>query len=121
MPLLLTDSRWSELRSCCGSADDVVAWLREAQQHGRVSEERLGDLINEVQHQRDTCTAMYAVAPYLVKFARNATPQESLTLLTHAGLICASATKPGAVQCPEFLNEDFAAAASTGATRLTGC
>jgi hypothetical protein len=118
MPLSLTDSRWSELRSSYGSADDVVAWLAAAQEAGGLSGERLGDLINEVQHQGDTCTAMYAVVPYLIEFARHATKPEALVLLTQAGLIYASSTGPGAVSCPAFLREEFVASASEGARML---
>ena len=118
MPLSLTDSRWSELRSSYGSTDDTVTWLAEAQQAGSLSSERLGDLINEVQHQGDTCTAMYAVVPYLIEFARHAKKQEALTLLTHAGVICASSTSPRAVSCPAFLREEFASSTSDGAKML---
>ncbi len=118
MPLSLTDSRWSELRSSYGSTDDTVAWLAEAQQAGGLSDERLGDIINEVQHQGDASTAMYAVVSYFIEFARRATPKEALTLLTHAGVICASSTSPKAVACPAFLREEFAASASDGAKML---
>jgi hypothetical protein len=118
MPLSLTDPRWSELRSAYGSTDDVVAWLTEAQQDGRLSSERLGDLINEVQHQGDTSTAMYAVATHLIELARRATPEEALTLLTHAGVIYANSATPGAVPCPAFLGEEFRASASDGAKML---
>lgn len=118
MPLSLTDPRWSELRSSYGDTKDVVAWLTEAQQNGGLSSGRLGDLINEVQHQGDTCTAMYAVAVHLIDLARRATPEEALTLLTHAGVIYADSDKPGAVSCPAFLQEEFTASASDGGKLL---
>jgi hypothetical protein len=118
MPLPLTDPRWSELRSSYGDTEDVVAWLTEAQQQGGLSSERLGDVINEVQHQGDTSTAMYAVAPHLISLAAKATPAEALTLLTHAGLIYASSDKPGA-SCPEFLKDEFEASAKIGAKKLS--
>lgn len=119
MPLSLTDPRWNELHSSYNGIDDVVAWLTEAYKLGGLSKERLGDLINEVQHQGDTSTAMYAVATHLVELARLAPPSDALTLLTHAGVIHANAHGPGAVPCPAFLCEDFAAAASDGAKMLS--
>ena len=118
MPLSLTDPRWSELRSSYGDTDDVVAWLTEAQQDGGLSSERLGDLINEVQNQGDTSTAMYAVAVHLIELARRATPEDALTLLTHAGVIYANSDSPGAVSCPAFLQDEFTASASDGAKIL---
>ena len=117
MPLSLTDPRWSELRSNYGGSEDVVTWLTEAQEDG-LSDERLGDLINEVQHQGDTSTAMYAVATHLVELAHRATPTDALTLLTHAGVIYANSDSPGAVSCPAFLQQDFTASASVGAKML---
>lgn len=118
MPLSLTDSRWSELRSSYGGTEDIVAWLTEAQQEGDLSDERLGDLINEVQHQGGTSTAMYAVATHLVELARRATPEDALSLLTHAGVIYANSDRPRAVSCPAFLLGEFTASASEGAKML---
>src|SRR5688572_30387263 len=119
MPLSLTDPRWSELQASYGGTEDVVAWLTEAQQHGGLSSERLGDLINEVQHQGDTSTAMYAVATHLIALAGRAAPEQALTLLTHAGIIYADSDRPGAVSCPAFLREEFIASASEGAKMLS--
>jgi len=118
MPISLTDPRWSELRSSYGDTKDVIAWLTEAQQGG-LSNERLGDLINEVQHQGGTSTAMYAVATHLIELARRAAPEAALTLLTHAGIIYANSDRSGAVSCPAFLQAEFAALASDGAKMLT--
>ena len=118
MPFSLTDPRWSELRSSYGSTDDVVAWLVEAHQAGGLSSERLGDLVNEVQHQGDTSTAMYAVAMHLIELARRAAPGNALTLLTHAGVIYANSDGPGAIPCPPFLQEEFTACALDGAKML---
>lgn len=59
MPLPLTDLRWNELDASYGGTGDVVAWLAEAYAKG-LSDTRLGDLINEIQHQGDTTTAMYS-------------------------------------------------------------
>lgn len=118
MPLSLTDPRWSELQSSYNGTEDIVAWLTEAYQEGGLSDDRLGDLINEVQHQGDTSTAMYAVAVHLIELARQASPEEALPLLIHAGSIYASSTAPGAVPCPVFLREEFTACASEGAKML---
>jgi hypothetical protein len=117
MPLSLTDPRWSELQSSYGDTVDVVAWLTDAQEGG-LSDERLGDLINEVKHQGETSTAMYAVATHLIALARRATPEGALRLLIHAGMIYADSDEPGAVPCPAFLQEEFDAFASEGARRL---
>jgi hypothetical protein len=118
MPLPLTDPRWAELRGSYGSTDDIVAWLTEAHVSG-LTDERLGDLINEVQHQGDTSTAMYAVAGHLISLARQASPAEALRLLTHAGLIHASSDRPKAVPCPTFLQEEFTSSAQEGAQMLS--
>ena len=56
MPLSLTGPRWSELRSSYGDTENLVAWLTEMQQDGGLFSERLGDLINEVQHQRGSAS-----------------------------------------------------------------
>ena len=119
MPLPLTDPRWSELRSSYDGTEDVVAWLTEAYDVGGLSSERLGDLINEVQHQGGTSTAMYAVATHLIELARRASPESALTLLIHAGMIYANSGSPGAIPCPEFLREEFVASAPEGAKMLS--
>jgi len=107
------------LRSSYNGTEDVVTWLTEAYQEGGLSSKRLGDLINEVQHQGGTSTAMYAVATHLIALARRATPEDALTLLTHAGVIYANSDGPGAVSCPAFLQEEFVASASEGAKMLS--
>jgi len=94
-------------------------WLTEAYEQGGLSNERLGDLINEVQHQGDTSEAMYALATHLIEFARRVSPEDALNLLTHAGVIYASSTRPGAVACPEFLHDDFIHSAPDGAKMLS--
>jgi hypothetical protein len=107
------------LQSSYNGTEDVVAWLTEAYEPGGVSKERLGDLINEVQHQGGTSTAMYAVATHLIELARSASPKDALTLLTHAGIIYANSDRPGAVACPVFLRQDFTASAPEGARMLS--
>jgi hypothetical protein len=117
MPLALTDPRWSELRSSYGDTEDVVAWLTEAYSDG-MSDERLGDLVNEVQHQGGTCTAMYAVAPHLIELASRMPPDRALEVLTHAGLIYANSDVQTGVACPEFLKAEFAQFGAEGAKLL---
>ena len=119
MTLSLTDPRWGELRSSYDGTQDVVAWLIEAYEKGGLSNERLGDLINEVQHQGDTSTAMYAVATHLIALARDASGEGALILLTHAGLIYASSHGASAASCPSFLLEEFSATAPEGARMLS--
>ena len=118
MPLPLDDPKWNELRSSYGDTTDVVAWLNEAYANGGLSSERLGDLINEVQHQGDTSTAMYAVASHLVSLAQQAPPEAALTLLTHAGLIYAASDRPGGTNCQKFLQKEFADSAVPAAQML---
>jgi hypothetical protein len=117
MPLALSDPRWSDLRTSYGETGDIVAWLTEAQEQG-LSEDRLGELINEVTHQGGTSTAMYAVAPHLVALARRAKPELALPILTHAGTLYAAAEGSCVVPCPEFLFHEFAATAQAGAELL---
>jgi hypothetical protein len=107
------------LQSSYDGTEDIVIWLTEAYQAGGLSSERLGDLINEVQHQGGTSTAMYAVATHLIALAGRASAKNALTLLTHAGMIYASSDRPGAESCPAFLRTEFAAAASEGAKMLS--
>jgi hypothetical protein len=118
MPLPLNDPRWNELRSSYGDTADVVAWLTEAEQEGGLSDERLGDLINEVRHQGGTSTAMYAVAIHLISLARRARPEATLSLLSEAGLIYADSHRQNAVPCPTFLKREFDAGAPEGARLL---
>lgn len=118
MPLALTDPRWIELQGSYGDTAKVVAWLQEVQQEGGLSEERLGNLINEVQHQGGTSTAMYAVATHLISIARRMNSEASLALLTASGMIYADSDRPGAVPCPAFLQEEFTSYASDGVQML---
>src|SRR4051812_28192748 len=119
MPLPLTDPRWGELHGSYGSTEDVVAWLTDAYEQGGLSRERLGDLINEVQHQGDTSTAMYAVATHLIELSRRGSPEHALPLLTHAGLIYSNSDRPGAAPCPAFLRDDFSGATAEGAKMIS--
>jgi len=118
MPLALNDPRWSELRSSYGGTEDVIRWLGEAEEEGGLSHERLGDLVNEVQHQGGTSTAMYAVATHLIALARRTSPEMALSLLIHAGMIYGHAGRSDAVACPAFLKDEFVASAPEGARLL---
>jgi len=107
------------LHTSYNGIEDVVAWLTEGYAQGGLSSERLGDLINEVQHQGGTSSAMFAVAIHLIELARRASPQDALTLLTHAGIIHACSDGPCSTPCPAFLREDFVSSASDGAKMLS--
>ncbi|MGC3970163.1 MAG: hypothetical protein QM775_23395 [Pirellulales bacterium] len=107
------------MHSSYNGTEDVVAWLTEAYEQGGLSHERLGDLINEVQHQGGTSSAMFAVATHLIELARRASPQDALTLLTHAGIIYAGTDGPRSTPCPAFLREDFVSSAADGAKMLS--
>ena len=118
MPMDLSDPRWAELDGSYGGTKDVLAGLKKAYIQG-VDEKSLGDLINEVQHQGDTSTAMFAVAPHLIELALQADGRKRLSLLTHAGCIYADSTKVQAVECPRFLQDEFDSYAQRGAKALS--
>lgn len=119
MPLDLDDPRWAELNGCYGGTTDVIRWLRELYEKDSPIDDVLGDLVNEVQHQGDTSTAMYAVAVHLVAMARDAMPEKSRTLLIQAGLTFVDSGAPTAVECPSFLRSEFDAAAVEGLRLLS--
>ncbi len=119
MPLSLNDPRWAQLSGSYGNTKDIVAWLSDAYAGGGMSEERLGELVNEVQRQGGTSTAMYAVAGHLLELARAAEPKAALGLLTQAGCIHAAARGLRAIPCPSFLEAEFLASVRTGAKQLT--
>ena len=118
MVLSLTDPRWNELPGSYGKSDDVVKWLAEAEKAGGLSDDRLGDLVNEVAHQGDASLALYAVVPYFVEFAKDADTKEAIAFLTHAGLLCAKARRVRSPPCPEFIASEFHWAAGEGARLL---
>jgi hypothetical protein len=117
MPLALTDPRWSSLKGSYGGVADVLKWLDEAYASGMTSD-LLGDLINEVQHQGDSSSAMYALAPHLVQLAQDADPEMKLSILTSAGLIYASAGKDGWADCEDFLEDEMREIAPAAASAL---
>ena len=118
MPLPLSDPRWNELLGSYGDTEDIVAMLGDAYEHGGFSEGLLGDLINEIQHQDGTSTAMYAVAPHLIALARQTSREEAFDLLINAGLIYASSRYPKAVECPGFLKLEFEGSSNEGLESL---
>ncbi len=83
-----------------------------------MTDERLGDIINEVQHQGDTSEAMYAVSPHLLTLAEAAEPKMARDLVIHAGLIHCSSQTLNAVDCPEDLRAEFEQSAEIGRQRL---
>jgi hypothetical protein len=119
MPLSLNDQRWGELHSSYNGTEDVLDWLTRAYDMGDTSNELIGDVVNEIQHQGGTSTAMYAVAPHFIELARRVPPDRGMDLLISAGMIYASAGKSDAVECPDFLREEFIACASEGAKLLS--
>ena len=118
MPLPLSDPRWNQLLGSYGDTEDIVSWLSDAYEQGGFADDRLGDLINEIQHQDGTSTAMYAVAPHLIVLARQAPPEEAFDLLIHAGFIYASSRFSKAVKCPEFLKAEFEGSSTDGLEML---
>lgn len=118
MPLDLNDKRWSTLKTAYQTpASEVAESLAIAYRSG-MSEELLGNIINEVQHQGDTSEAMYAVAPHLLELSKMHDGDLGLQLLLHTGLICGSSQLEGAVACPIDLIAEFEGLAEQG-RRLT--
>jgi hypothetical protein len=114
MPLPLDDDRWQTLKTAYHlPCDEVVDWLGTAYQSG-MTDELLGDIINDVQHQGDTSEAMYAVAPHLVALAQDREDATAAHVIAMAGLIYASAAAKTAVPCPSDLKRDFEAAREEG-------
>lgn len=73
MPIELTDPAWAELEGSYGTIKDVIKWLHQAYSPSGLNNQLLGNLINEVKHQGDSSSAMYAVAPHLIDLAKKLT------------------------------------------------
>ncbi len=117
MTIPLDDSRWDNLETAYHCpCDELLAWLSSAYK-GALTSELLGDIINEIQHQGDTSTSMYAVAPHLLQLATLTPEPLALELVTHAGLIHASASAPNAVACPATVLHDFSESTQIGLQR----
>ena len=108
MPLPLNDDRWKTLWTAYKSpdCDELIEWLSAAYKSG-MSDELLGDIINEIQHQGDTSQAMYAVAPHLLAIASTCEGEIAVQLIVSAGLIHAYAQSENAVVCPPDLLDEF--------------
>jgi hypothetical protein len=114
MPLALDDNRWSTLMTAYKMpATDTVEWLATAYRSG-MSNELLGEIINDIQHQGDTSEAMYATAPHLLVLSQNCDGDLALELVIDAGLICAASQSSTAVACPPDLESEFVAAKRLG-------
>lgn len=114
MTLPLDDNRWYTLKTAYNRpATDVAEWLGTAYRTG-MTDELLGDIINDVQHQGDTSEAMYPTASHLLALDENSDNSLALQMIIQAGLTCASAHSPTAVPCPPDLESDFASTKELG-------
>ena len=114
MSLPLDDNCWLKLKTAYKlPATDVVEWLGTAYRSG-MTDELLGDIINDVQHQGDTSEAMYAVLPHLLTLSQTCVGELAAQMIIHAGLICASSQSQSAIPCPPDLESDFVAAKEVG-------
>jgi hypothetical protein len=114
MPLPLDDNRWNSLKTAYKMpATDVVEWFATAYRSG-MTDELLGDIINDVQHQGDTSEAMYPTASHLLALAKHCDNDIALQMIIQAGLTCAAAQSPTAVPCPPDLESDFASTKELG-------
>jgi hypothetical protein len=119
MPLDLDDPRWNDLEGSYGDTAKVVSWLREIYETRSPTDDLIGNLVNEVQHQGSTSTAMYAVAVHFIAMARDAPPETALDLLVHAGLVYADSGGPDAAACPSFIRSEFDLSAAEGKRMLS--
>ena len=94
-------------------ATDVVQWLGTAYRSG-MTDELLGEIVNEVEHQGDTSEAMYPTASHLLALAKQSNNDLARQLIIQAGLTCAAAQSPVAVPCPPDLESDFASTKELG-------
>ena len=108
MPLSLNDNRWQTLTTAYKMpATDVVEWLGTAYRTG-MTDELLGDIINDVQHQGHTSEAMYPTSSHLLALAEDRDGNLALQMIIQAGLTCASSQSKTAVPCPPDLESEFA-------------
>lgn len=107
MPVALDDPRWSDLRTAYNqTCKELISWLSIAYEEN-LTDELLGDIINEVQHQGDTSTAMYAVAPHLLELSKCYPAEISFELVIHAGMMYAAASDLNAIKCPSAIWDEF--------------
>jgi hypothetical protein len=114
MLIALDDKRWSELQTAYHQpCDDLLAWLQTAY-NGELTSDLLGDIINDIQHQGDTSTSMYGVAPHLLELATRYNAEMSRELVVHSGLVYASSTAHDAMPCPSSIADEFGQSAKRG-------
>ncbi len=120
MTLALDDPLWNELKGCYGDLSNLIQWLNQAYQPNGLSGELIGNIVNEVHHQGDSSSAMYAVAPHLIRLAEGVGSDFAYDLLTCAGAIYARAEVDGRGDCPDELEEEFMESAELAATAIVG-
>jgi hypothetical protein len=114
MLIALDDPRWSELQTAYHQpCDELLTWLQTAY-NGDLTSDLLGDIINDIQHQGDTSTSMYAVAPHLLELATTYNVKMSRELVIHSGLVYASSSADGAIPCPSSIAGEFGQSAQRG-------
>lgn len=114
MPIPFDDLRWDTLTTAYDlPCDEILDWLHTAYS-GDLTSDLFGDMINEIQHQGDTSSAMYAVAPHLVALSQVYSGDRGRHLIVHAGLIHASSQSPSAIACPTELISEFQSSALLG-------
>ena len=112
--IALNDPRWNDLETAYHQpCDELLTWLQAAYD-GNLTSDLLGDIINDIQHQGDTSTSMYAVAPHLLQLATTYGTGMSRELVIHSGLIHASSTADDAIPCPDSISNEFTQSAQRG-------
>ncbi len=107
MPLSLDNNRWHTLKTAYKMpATEVAEWLATAYRSG-MTDELLGEIINDVQHQGDTSEAMYATASHLLALSQNGSGDLAYQMIIQAGLICAASQSKIAIPCPPDLESEF--------------
>ena len=114
MLIALDDPRWNDLQTAYHQpCDGLLTWLQRAY-NGELNSDLLGDIINEIQHQGDTSTSMYAVAPHLLHLATTSDAPMSRELVIQSGLIHASSTADDVIPCPASISNEFTQSAKRG-------
>jgi len=72
-----------------------------------MTDDDLGDILNEVHHQGDITDALYAVAPHFVEIALLHPGKIADEMIIHLGLIHAETSPLEEVDCPDFLRSDY--------------
>lgn len=106
MPMPLDDPRWSLLTTAYGDTTDLRDFLRQAYAQG-LQDDLLGEIMNQVCHQGDSSTAMYAAPAHLLELAWETKEPLRTEVIICAGMIYGNACLPDAPACPDFLRDDF--------------